>query len=233
MPEMIASRSFGVFTHALRSEESAHESAVRQAAAQLEDLGYSCVWLGGSSSVRHAVPVVDSTSRITVATGITNIWFDAPEDVARDRAALEAAHPGRFLLGLGASHGALARDYQRPYSAMVAYLDRLDAAEASVPAGGRVLAALGPKMLALSRERAAGAHPYLVDPEFVRQARGRLGPDALLAPEVTVVMEKDPVQARARAGNGSPTTSPCPTTSPTCGDWASPSRTSRTAAATG
>ncbi|MBY8880893.1 LLM class F420-dependent oxidoreductase [Streptomyces sp. PLK6-54] len=193
------SRSFGVFTHALRSEEPAERPAVRQAAAELQDLGYACVWLGGSSSVRHAAHVIEHTSRITVATGITNIWFDAAEDVARDRAALEAAHPGRFLLGLGASHAELARDYRRPYSAMVAYLDRLDAAGTPVPAEGRVLAALGPRMLTLSAERAAGAHPYLVNPDFVRQARDVMGPDALLAPEVTVVAEKDPTQARARA----------------------------------
>jgi probable F420-dependent oxidoreductase len=110
---------------------------------------------------------------------------------------VDAAHPGRFVLGLGVSHAKLADQYRRPYSALVAYLDALDAA--GVPAERRVLAALGPKTLQLSADRAAGAIPYLVTPEHTAQAREILGEAPLLAPEFKVVPETDPTRARALA----------------------------------
>ncbi|MFF3564613.1 LLM class F420-dependent oxidoreductase [Streptomyces sp. NPDC002574] len=189
----------GIFTHELRSEDPSQQDLIRLAAAEVEDLGFGAIWLGGSSSVRHAAHLAASTDRVVLATGILNIWFEDADSVAAHRADLERSHPGRFLLGLGASHAALARDYRRPYSTMVEYLDHLDAAVPTVPADRRVLAALGPKMLGLSRDRAAGAHPYLVTPEYLEQARGILGPEPLLAPEVTVVLDDDPTTARATA----------------------------------
>jgi probable F420-dependent oxidoreductase len=190
---------FGVFTHELRSEDPEQQDEIRRAAAEVEDLGYGAIWLGGSSSVRHAAHLAASTSRIVPATGILNIWFEDADTVARQRDDLEHTHPGRFLLGLGASHAELAQQYQRPYSTMGRYLDALDAAAPPVPADRRVLAALGPKMLGLARDRAAGAHPYLVTPEYVAQARDILGGEPLLAPEVTVVLDSDPHTARRTA----------------------------------
>jgi probable F420-dependent oxidoreductase len=86
--------------------------------------------------------------------------------------------------------------YEHPYRHMVEYLDALDAAKEPVPAGRRVLAALGPRMLALSAARAAGAHPYLVTPDYTAGAREILGPDAFLGPEQKVVLEADPTVAR-------------------------------------
>ncbi|MEW2357071.1 LLM class F420-dependent oxidoreductase [Spirillospora sp. NPDC029432] len=170
----------------------------QDAAAELEALGYGAAWLGGSPGVRHAQRLLAATSRLVVATGILSIWDYEPETVAKEEAALAADHPGRFLLGLGASHGALVGDrYTRPYSAMIDYLDRLDAAGS--PPERRVLAALGPKMLAASKDRAAGAHPYLITPEHTRRAREALGTGPLLAPEVKVVLESDPARARAAA----------------------------------
>ena len=108
-------------------------------------------------------------------------------------------YPGRFLLGLGASHAPLAEGYSHPYAHMVRYLDALDSAQPPVAREGRVLAALGPRMLALARERAAGAHPYFVPVEHTARARQVLGARALLAPEVTVVLEGDPGKARQMA----------------------------------
>jgi probable F420-dependent oxidoreductase len=110
---------------------------------------------------------------------------------------VEAAYPGRFVLGLGVSHAKLADQYRRPYSALVAYLDALDGA--GLPADRRVLAALGPKVLELSRDRAAGAVPYLVTAEHTAQAREILGTRPLLAPELKVVLETDPARARSLA----------------------------------
>ncbi|MFJ8001306.1 LLM class F420-dependent oxidoreductase [Streptomyces sp. NPDC096310] len=160
-----------------------------EAAAELEELGYGAVWLGGNPGVADAAPLLRATSRLVVATGILSIRDYSPEVVAEQSASLERDHPGRFLLGLGVSHG-----YARPYSAMIDYLDRLDARD--FPADRRVLAALGPKMLATARDRAAGAHPYLVTPEHTHRAREILGAGRLLAPEVKVVLNRDLSAAR-------------------------------------
>ncbi|MEU9286991.1 LLM class F420-dependent oxidoreductase [Streptomyces sp. NPDC048275] len=190
---------FGIFSHELRSEDPALQEQRRRAAAELEGLGFGAIWLGGNSSVHHAAALAGSTERIALATGILNIWHEDADTVARQRAELEEAHPGRFLLGLGASHAQLAQNYQRPYSTMVGYLDALDNAATPVPADRRILAALGPKMLRLARDRAAGAHPAMVTPQYIKQAREVLGDGPLLAPVVTVVLESDPVRARAIA----------------------------------
>ncbi|MHA6758455.1 LLM class F420-dependent oxidoreductase [Streptacidiphilus sp. PAMC 29251] len=191
---------FGIWSSALQVDGSAGDGEVVGAAQELEKLGFGAVWIGGSSSVAHAAALIGATGSLTVATGILSIWQHEAADVAAQSAELAAAHPGRFLLGLGASHAPLAGDrYHRPYSAMVAYLDALDAAPAPVPPAGRVLAALGPKMLRLAGERTAGAHPYLVTAEHTAQARAALGVDALLAPELKVVLEADPTQARTVA----------------------------------
>jgi probable F420-dependent oxidoreductase len=120
--------------------------------------------------------------------------------MANTQRSLEEAFPGRFLLGLGVSHEHLVdrvrhHDYSKPYSQMVKYLDDMDAAlfmavgPQERPA--TVLAALGPKMLRLSAERADGAHPYFVTVEHTAQAREILGPDAILAPEQMVVIDTD------------------------------------------
>ncbi|MGW0824495.1 LLM class F420-dependent oxidoreductase [Streptomyces sp. NPDC002845] len=188
---------YGVWSAGLRSEDPAGRGERAEAAAELEQLGFGAVWLGGNSAAGHAAPLVEAASRLTVATGIQSIWQYDATDSAAGFAELEAAHPGRFLLGLGVSHAKLADRYRRPYAAMVGYLDALDAA--GVPAGRRVLAALGPKMLQLSRDRAAGSHPYLVTPEHTAQARETLGDSPLLAPELKVVLETDPDRARTIA----------------------------------
>jgi probable F420-dependent oxidoreductase len=189
----------GVWNIGLRSEDPDARGEITDAAAELEELGYGAIWLGGSPGVEHAVPLIEATSRIVVATGILNIWAYDADTVARRHTDLTAKHPGRFLLGLGVSHSALVPNYRQPYAAMVDYLDALDAATPAVPKEERVLAALGPKMLKLSRDRALGAHPYLVTPEFTSHAREILGRGPLLAPEAKVVMETEPGRARALA----------------------------------
>jgi len=141
--------------------------------------------------------LLDMTERIVVATGIVNVWQDDAATVGASYHRITARHPGRFLLGLGIGHPEATQRYRQPYATLVSYLDRLD--DLKVPAEGRVLAALGPRVLRLSAERAAGAHPYLVTPEHTRQARQILGDGPLLAPEQKVVLETDPDQARALA----------------------------------
>jgi probable F420-dependent oxidoreductase len=196
---MVELTRYGVWNTGLGNQDPAALDAVQGAAAELEDLGYGAIWIGGSPTVGQAKPLLEATSELTVATGITSIWNDEPATVTAAFAELEKEHPGRFLLGLGASHAALHQQYAKPYSAMVAFLDGLDAAETPIPKQQRVLAALGPRMLELSSARTRGAHPYLVTPEYTAQARGILGKDALLAPEVKVVVESDPTEARLQA----------------------------------
>lgn len=170
--------------------------------AELEELGYTALWSSGRFGTglsEHFERLLESTKHIVVASGIVSIWHASPAEIAAATRGLEDRYPGRFLLGLGASHGAAVENYSRPYSKMVAYLDSLDTGAAPSSKSRRVLAALGPRMLELAREQALGAHPYFVPAEHTQNARTVLGPNALLAPEVTVVVESDPQKAREMA----------------------------------
>jgi probable F420-dependent oxidoreductase len=187
----------GIWSRELRFHED--EGAIAEAAAELEELGYSALWLPGSRGgdiFGACEQVLDATSRIPVATGIVNVWMHDPAASAAAHARLTSAHPRRLLLGIGISHAALVEQYRRPLATMRDYLDGLDAADPPVPVDERVIAALGPRMLALAAERTAGTHPYLVTPEHSRIAREAVGPDKLVAPEQTVVVESDPARAR-------------------------------------
>ncbi|ORA58994.1 LLM class F420-dependent oxidoreductase [Mycobacteroides franklinii] len=165
-------------------------------ARAIEDLGYGSVWIGGvfTSDLAYVEPLLDATENLTVASGIVNIWTSPVDEIAAAFHRIEAAYPGRFLLGVGAGHPEASAEYRKPYDALVEYLDGLDAA--GVPTERRALAALGPKVLKLSADRTAGAHPYLTTPEHTRQARAIIGPDALLIPEHKVVLSTDAPSAR-------------------------------------
>lgn len=174
-----------------------------EAIAELDDLGYGALWLGRGDHIWDLLgDLLGASRRIAVATGIASVWLESPDDMAAHTAALSAAHPGRFLLGIGASHAPAVeaqtdQTYARPYSKVVEFLDGLDAAATPVPAGERALAALGPRTIKLAGERTLGAHPYLTTPQHTREAREILGGGPLLAPEQKVVLETDPVRARA------------------------------------
>ncbi len=171
-------------------------------AAELEELGYSALWSSGGFQPGlspHFERLLEATARVMVCSGIVSIWSTAAHEIAQAVADLQLRHPDRFVLGLGASHAAIVEDYIRPYGHMAHYLDALDTAGSSVGRERRVLAALGPRMLALAAERAAGAHPYFVPVEHTARARELLGADGLLAPEVSAVLEKDASTARRTA----------------------------------
>jgi probable F420-dependent oxidoreductase len=179
------------------------EPAVLAAAAELEQIGYGTIWYpagAGNRGFDIARSLLPATGRITVATGITSIWATPVEDANAAFAELEHAHPGRFLLGVGVSHGPMVDRgnpgrYQRPLENMAKYL----AALTGVPAGRRILAALGPKMLDLAREQAIGTLPYLVTPPITQRIRAHLGAGPAVAVEQGVVLETDPERARAIA----------------------------------
>lgn len=174
---------------------------VAEAAAELEELGFGALWIPGGidDQVLNSVDaLLAATRRITVATGILNIWKHQPQDVAAWFKALPADHQKRVLLGLGVSHGPLIGEaWKKPLTVMREFLNGLD--EAGMPSDNLCLAALGPKMLELSRDRTSGAHPYLVNPDHTATARQILGRDPLLAPEQGVVLESDAAKARALA----------------------------------
>jgi probable F420-dependent oxidoreductase len=166
-------------------------------AQEIERLGYGTIWVGGSppAELSFVEPLLESTTTLKVATGIVNIWTAAAEPVAESFHRINTAYPGRFVLGVGVGHPEAHAQYRKPYDALVSYLDELD--EYGVPANQRVLAALGPRVLRLSAERTAGAHPANATPEHAAQARAIIGPDALLAPVHNVVLNPDAEQARA------------------------------------
>ncbi len=181
----------------------------QEAVGEIEELGYGAVWVGeatGKEVMTHAAILLAAGGRIVVATGIASIWARDPMAMANAGRTLAEAYPGRFVMGLGVSHPFLNeprdRPYQRPLSAMRDYLEAMDSApyvgpEADMPP--RLLAALGPKMTELARDRTFGAHPYLVPVEHTALAREILGPEPVLAPEQAVVLEPDPRTARDRA----------------------------------
>jgi probable F420-dependent oxidoreductase len=176
---------------------SVRETVTAEEARQVERLGYGTLWVAGSpaAELSFAEPLLAQTSTLQLATGIVNVWTAPAKDVAESFHRIEAAYPGRFLLGIGVGHPERTVEYRKPYDAVVDYLDELDAA--GVPAHRRVLAALGPRMLALAATRSAGAHPALTTPEHTALARTTLGSDGLLAPSQLVTIDPDPHSARA------------------------------------
>ncbi|MEV6273890.1 LLM class F420-dependent oxidoreductase [Nocardia sp. NPDC051832] len=169
-------------------------------ARELEELGYGALWLGsspGEDDLVVAENLLAATQSLTVGTSIVNIWKTPAAQVAEVFHRIEAAYPGRFLLGIGAGHPEANTTYRTPYEALVEYFDELDAA--GVPKERRALAALGPRVLKLARDRSLGALPYLVPVQHTASARAILGDGALLATEHKVVIDEDPVRARITA----------------------------------
>lgn len=197
--------TFGIWTSLLDLHPNSRGCEV---VAELDDMGWGALWRPESTGRDPLITAglwLDACDRMAVATGIAQTYARHPLTMNAGAMTLVEAFPGRFLLGLGVSHapmveGVRGLDYSRPLTDMSAYLDAMDAS----PFTGfgpqerppRVLAALGPKMLALSAEKADGAHPYFAPPEHTATARSIIGPDAFLAPEQMVFLETDPERAR-------------------------------------
>jgi probable F420-dependent oxidoreductase len=200
--------SIGIWTNGLDGFPAAQTQEV---VAELEEMGFGALWFGestGREALTNAALLLAGSKRVVIATGIANIYGRDPVTMAAAQKTLAEAYPNRFLLGLGVSHVPLVEQlrghrYDKPVATMQAYLDAMDKApyRAALPSSKplRVLAALGPKMLQLSVERADGAHPYNSTPEHTAQARKLIGAGALLCPEQAVVLEKDSAKARAIA----------------------------------
>lgn len=195
----------GLWTAAL---ESLPVQAAREQVTALDEQGWDALWFGeayGREAFTAAALYLAASQRMAVATGIASIYGRDAVAASSAGRLLNQMHPGRFVLGLGVSHAPLVErmrghSYGKPLRAMREYLEAMDAAPwVSAPAdpAPRVLAALGPAMLALARDQAQGAHPYLVTPEHTAQAREVLGAGPLLAVEQAVVLDAATLRERA------------------------------------
>jgi probable F420-dependent oxidoreductase len=173
------------------------EENAGEAAALVADLGFGTFWLGGSPRLPAVRPLLEAGDALTVATGIVNVWSYQPGDLAREYAELSPQFGDRLLVGIGIGHPEATSDYTRPLASTRAFLDGIDAAPTPIPRDRRALAALGPKMLDLSRDRSRGTLTYFVPPEHTRAARARLGDGPLIATELACVLNTDVESARA------------------------------------
>jgi probable F420-dependent oxidoreductase len=180
-------------------------------AQRVEGWGYAALWLPesrGRNVLAHSAWLLANTSELIIAPGIANIYARDPMAMANGQRGLNEQSGGRFLLGIGVSHaptvtGLRGHTYGKPVATMRAYLEAMYAAPYLAPDPPErpltILAALGPRMMALSGELADGAHPYNVPPEHTAEARRILGPGKLLCPEVWVLLENDAEKARSAA----------------------------------
>jgi len=177
-------------------------------ARKVEAWGYAALWLPesrGRNVLAHSAWLLANTENLVVAPGIANIYARDPMAMANGQRGLGEQSGGRFLLGLGVSHrpsveGLRGHVYAKPVTTMRRYLEAMKTAPYAAPpppeAPLTILAALGPRMMALSAEHADGAHPYNVTPEHTAEARRILGPGKLLCPEIWVLLETDAAKAR-------------------------------------
>ncbi len=197
----------GAWTFAFDSRSVAQ---IGEDARELESLGYTALWVPEGSSSRdvfaHLSVLASATSAITVCSGIANITARAADVMAGGARTLTDAFGGRIVVGIGVGHSYSTEgrglDWDRPLARIREYLDRMDEAPWSAPEPRgvrRLLAALGDGMLRLSAARALGAHTYFVPVEHTARARAVLGPEPVLAVELTAVLEVDPVRARSIA----------------------------------
>lgn len=204
MKYSIALKKIGIWTGAFEQQPA---SKVKQAVAELEQLGYGAVWFSeglGRESLTQASLLLSASSHIVIATGIANIYGRDPVTVACAQKTLSEAYPNRFVLGLGVSHIPFVERlrghaYEKPVAKMSGYLDAMDSApynSVTPESTYRVLAALGPKMLELAGKRSDGSHTYNVTPEHTATARQILGVGPWLCVEQAVVLESDAAKAR-------------------------------------
>jgi probable F420-dependent oxidoreductase len=182
-----------------------HEATPARA-VEIEEAGYGTLWLDGSppADLALAERLLDATGKLTVGTSVVNVWTADADTVAASYHRIDGRHAGRFLLGVGIGHREVHAGYASPHDTLVSYLDKL--AAAGVPAERIVLAALGPKMLRLARDRTAGSVPCMVTPEHTRRARAILGAGKLLLPGHFATLDTDTGRVRTLARSAPPGT---------------------------
>jgi probable F420-dependent oxidoreductase len=196
----------GLWSMELRGSD---KGEIRDAASALDGDGWRALWIAGANGPglwTDAEGLLSSAPHATVAFGVMSIWSADARNAAEQHRRLIATYGRRLMIGLGVSSpqsaAAAGREFGTPVTAMTRYLDELDGGSPTLGDGDRILGALGPRMVALAGERAAGIHPFLVTPESNAANRMVLGPRALIAPHQAVVLETDPAKARAIARRG-------------------------------
>jgi len=186
-------------------------AAAAEAAKRIESLGYAALWIPetvGRNPFVHASWLLANTQKLIIATGIANIYHREPGVTMAAQKTLAEQSGNRFLLGLGVSHkplveGVRGLEYGAPVPTMRSYLEKMAASPyTAVPPSEEpptVIAALGPQMLKLARDKCTGAHPYFVSPAHTAMARAALGPNKWLCVEQKVILESEPEKARALA----------------------------------
>jgi probable F420-dependent oxidoreductase len=164
-------------------------------APELERQGYRTLWITGPtlSTLDRIAEVADVTRAATISTAVIPADRYCAAEVADVFARVDADHPGRLIVGVGGAHG------PSPLTTLNSYFDELESFDPPIGANRRIVSALGPRMLDLARERSLGALPIFATPAYTRQARERLGPDAILAVEQVIVAHGDADVARTRA----------------------------------
>jgi probable F420-dependent oxidoreductase len=192
--------TFGIYTFDFEHQPAAQ---MRESIRELEQQGWRAFWFpetDGREALTHAGFLLSCTKQMHIINGIAQIWSREPQRTFGASLLLADAYPGRHVLGLGVGRS---RPGIKPLAAMTGYLDELDALKLSNPVPRspihRILAAYGPRMLELARDRSAGAHTYHVNVAHTAHAREILGPDAFLGVEHAVLFETDPDKARAIA----------------------------------
>ncbi|ANN17644.1 LLM class F420-dependent oxidoreductase [Amycolatopsis orientalis] len=188
---------FGIWTFDFEEQPA---SMLRDSVRELEELGWPAIWIperDGREALTHAGFLLASTERMSVVNGIARIGSRGARWTHGAALLLADAYPGRHVLGLGFGG---ARPGVKPLEAMNEYLDELDEVTNANPAPAapmrRLLAAYGPKMLGLARDRSEGAHTYHVPVSHTAKAREVLGDKAFLGVEHAVLFETDPGRAR-------------------------------------
>lgn len=204
---------FGIWTFDFEYQQA---GVIRDSVQELEERGWQSIWIPellGRDATSHAGYLLSVTRRVQIVNGIASIWQRDPEATRGAAILLADAYPGRHILGLGFAAGHPTTEV-KPLRAMIDYLDAMDKSNGVNPLPAvperRLLAAYGPKMLALARDRTAAAHTYHVPVSHTAHARQILGPKAFLGVEHAVLFETDPAAARriARAHMHSYLTTP-------------------------
>jgi probable F420-dependent oxidoreductase len=193
----------GVWSMRLRG---ADDGEVREAAAELDELGLRGLWipgLDGAGVFTDAAHLLTAAPHSVVVLAVLGIWGQSPADVVRQVAALDRVHGRRAVIGLGVSSPGSAQAHGQvfgnPIASMSTYLDGLGTGAEPLAPQRQLLGALGPRMVELAARRTAGIHPFLVPPEYIAAQRVRIGAGPFIAPHQAVVLETDPARARAAA----------------------------------
>lgn len=198
-------RSLGVFLYS----DAFTGTELADHARRVEALGFETLWYVEAlnyESFACGAHLLAHTEELEIGAGIANIYARDPMAALQGARSLHEFSGGRFILGLGVSHDVLVSEvrghvYEKPLTAMRAYLDGMDAARPALPGEDPpiVLAALGPKMLALAGERTHGVLPFNCPPEHTKAAREILGPEKWICTGQHVCLCEDPERARAIA----------------------------------